>query len=66
MRLFQMTNFEKIKEMSHDQMADLINRMIDDGNWLLSTELEEHGITEGESVTGKEEVSMWLDLDTLE
>jgi hypothetical protein len=32
--------------------------MIDDGNWLLSTELEEHGITEDEAVNGEDEVSM--------
>jgi hypothetical protein len=60
-----MTNFERIKEMNREEMIQFINRMIDDGNWLLSTELEEHGIIESESDTGYDEVSMWLELDTL-
>lgn len=50
--------------MNRDEMVGFINKKIDDGNWLLLTELEEHGIVEGESESTEDEVPMWLDLDT--
>jgi hypothetical protein len=61
-----MTNFERIKEMDLEQMAEFLDRVVEDGTRTMDLELDEHGIEDDSDNpwTGEEEVALWLGLET--
>jgi hypothetical protein len=62
-----MTNFERIKEMDLDQMADFLDNVVEDGTRTMDLDLDEHGIEDDSDNpwTGVEEVVLWLELETV-
>jgi hypothetical protein len=61
-----MTNFERIKAMDFDQMAEFLDRVVEDGTKTMDWELDEHGIEDDfdNPWTGVEEIALWLGLDS--
>lgn len=59
-----MDNYHFIKQASREDLITVINLLINDGSQLVADELWEatHVVDHGEN---REEVSKWLDLDTL-
>jgi hypothetical protein len=62
-----MTNFERIKEMNLEQMAEFLDRVVEDGTKTMDWELDEHGVEDDSDNpwTGVEELALWLGLETV-
>jgi hypothetical protein len=62
-----MTNFERIKAMDLEHMADFLDNVVEDGTNTMDLELDEHGIEDDSDApwTGVEEVALWLELETV-
>lgn len=60
-----MTNFEKIKSMTQEEMAAFLDKIINEGNYLLSEELESHGFNEQDIADGIDECNKWLSIYTI-
>jgi hypothetical protein len=60
-----MTNYDRIKEMDFDEMAEFINNIIENGATEIDWELDKNGIVDDSENpwSGVEEVSLWLRLE---
>jgi hypothetical protein len=60
-----MTNYERIRELSFEEMAEFINFIIEDGSKTMDRELEENGIEDDfeNPWNAVEEVALWLGLE---